>query len=166
MRDATQRIAGEGDKVNGAVKKIFTTPQKVPKREIEKCKKYVSACSNKDFFDNLRSSKLLNCLNRIPIRRARGASQRILGGGSVIKGILQTLINGLKNIPKNALRKWRKIVQDIKNKKLFYNIRSPKLQNALERIVRKSMKEANESFKGIIFASHKSEPQLSEWMKF
>ena len=121
--------------------------------------KYVISCSNKDFFDNLRSSKLLNCLNRIPIRRTRDASQRILGVGSVIKGKVQTLINGLKNIPKNALGKCRKDVQDIKDKKLFDNATCTKLQNSLERIVRNSMKEAHERVKGIIFAS----PQISHY---
>ena len=66
MRDATQRIAGEGAKVNGAIKKIF------------------SACKNKDFLDKTRSVKLLHCLNRIP-RRTRDASQRIIGGGVSLK---------------------------------------------------------------------------------
>ena len=36
MRDATQRLAGEGDKVKGEIKKIFTTLQKMPKTETEK----------------------------------------------------------------------------------------------------------------------------------
>ena len=94
MRDATQRILGDGNKVKGAIKKIYSAMQRMPKVALEKWKKYIIACKNKDFFDNLRSAKLLNCLSRIPIRRTRDASQRILGGGSVIKGKLQTLING------------------------------------------------------------------------
>ena len=104
----------------------------MPKTAIDKWNKYVIACKNKDFFDNLRSAKLLNCLTRIPIRRARDASQKVLGGGSVIKRKLKTLINGLKNVPKNALRNWAKIVQDIKDKKLFENARSSKLQVSLK----------------------------------
>ena len=63
------------------------------------------------------------------------------------------LVNGLNNVPKNALRKWRKVVQDIKDKKLFDNTRSAKLQNSLEKIPRRTMKETHERFRGIIFAS-------------
>ena len=36
MRDATKRLAGEGDKVRGAIKKIFTTLKNMPKAETEK----------------------------------------------------------------------------------------------------------------------------------
>ena len=79
----------------------------------------------------------------------------------MIKGKLQTLINGLKNIPKSALRNWRKVVQDIKDKKLFGNARSAKLQDSLERIVRNSMKEAHERIRGLIFAS----PQVKATIK-
>ena len=141
--------------MKGAIKKIYSAMQKMPKVALEKWRKYVIACKNKDFFDNLRSAKLLNCLTRIPIRRTRDASQRILGGGNAIKGKLQTLINGLNNVPKNALRKWRKVIQDIKDKKLFDNARSAKLQLSLERIPRRTMKESHERIRGIIFASPK-----------
>ena len=128
--------------------------QKMPKVALEKWRKYVIACKNKDFFDNLRSAKLLNCLTRIPTRRTKDAAQRILGGGNKIrKGALQSLVNGLKNIPKKALRKWGKVVQDIKDKKLFDNTRCAKLQNYLEKIPRRTMKEAHERLRGLIFAS-------------
>ena len=60
MRNATQRIAGEGDKAKRAIKKIFTTLQRMPKTALEEWKKYIIACNNKDFFDSLRSAKLLN----------------------------------------------------------------------------------------------------------
>ena len=63
------------------------------------------------------------------------------------------MIYGLKSIPKKALRRWSKTVDDIKNKRLFDNARSSNLQISLERIPRKTMKEASERLKGIIFAS-------------
>ena len=45
------------------------------------------------------------------------------------------------------------MVQDIKDKKLFDNTRSAKLQNQLEKIPRRTMKEAHERIRGLIFAS-------------
>ena len=79
----------------------------------------------------------------------------------MIKGKLQTLINRLRNIPKNALRKWAKVVQDIMDKKLFDNARSSKLLILLERIPRRTMKEAHEGVRGLIFAS----PQVKATIK-
>ena len=66
---------------------------------------------------------------------------------------MQSLINGLKNIPKELLRRWSKTVDDIKSKRLFDNPRSSTLQISLERIQRETMKEAAERLKGLIFAS-------------
>ena len=43
MRDATQRILGDGNKVKGAIKKIYSAMQKMPKVALEKWKKYVIA---------------------------------------------------------------------------------------------------------------------------
>ena len=153
LRDATQRIVGEGDKVRGAVKKIYATMQKMPKTALEKWKKYLEGLKHKSFFDNLRSAKLLNVLNKITIRTTRDASQRIIGGGDLIKGALQNVINGLKNIPKKALRKWNKTVQDIKDKNLFDNARSEKLLNSLEKLPRRTLKQAAERLKGSVFAA-------------
>ena len=73
MWDDTQRILGNGNKVKGAIKKIYSAMQKMPKLALEKWRKYVIACKNKDFFDNLRSARLLNCLSRIPTRRTKDA---------------------------------------------------------------------------------------------
>ena len=66
LRDATQRIFWNVNKVKGAIKKIYSAMQKMPKVALEKWRKYVIACKNKDCFDNLRSAKLLNCLSKIP----------------------------------------------------------------------------------------------------
>ena len=62
LRDTTQRILGEGDQVKGAIRKVFITLQKKPKTAFEKWKKYLEGLKHKDFFDNLRSSKLQKVL--------------------------------------------------------------------------------------------------------
>ena len=41
MRDATQRILGDGSKVKGAIKKIYSAMQKMPKVAFEKWGKYL-----------------------------------------------------------------------------------------------------------------------------
>ncbi|OMJ89188.1 hypothetical protein SteCoe_8740 [Stentor coeruleus] len=155
LRDATQRIFGEGNMVKGAIRKIYSTMLRMPRTAVEKWKKYVESCKRKDFFDSLRSAKLLNCLSRIPTRATRDATQRIFGGGNKVKGCLENIVTGLKNIPKNALRKWVKVVQDIKDKKLFDNARTFKLQIAIERLERRTLKEATDRCIGFIFAAPK-----------
>ena len=91
MRQAHFSIISVQDKTKIlilAIKKICSTMQRMPKIALEKWGKYVIACKNKGFLDDLRSVKLLNCLTGIPIRTTRNASQTILGGGNAIKGKL------------------------------------------------------------------------------
>ena len=49
--------------MKGAIKKIFSTLQRMPKTAIEQWRKYLQGLKDKSFFDNLRSAKLLNCLS-------------------------------------------------------------------------------------------------------
>ena len=53
---------------------------------------------------------------------------------------MQSLINGLKNISKKALRRWNKTVDDINNKRLYDNERSAKLLNKFERFREEHLK--------------------------
>ena len=152
MRDAVQRIVGEGSKVKGAIKQIYNTLQRKPKFAFDRWKVYIVAINKKQLFDGLRSQKLKSTLNDIIKRTMKHSSQRILGGGNIIKGALQNVINGLRNIPKKALRNWRNYVEDIKNKKLFDGARSAKLKVCLVNLPRRTLKESYERVKGIIFA--------------
>ena len=77
----------------------------------------------------------------------RDKSQRVLGVGNKVKGAMQSLIDRLDNIPKKDLRRWNKTVDNIKNKRLFDNARSAKLQNYLDRIEKRTMKDASERLK-------------------
>ena len=80
-------------------------------------------------------------------------SQRVLGGGYNVKGAMQSLINGLKNIPMKALRRWNKTFDDINNKRLYDNERSGKLLSELEKFQRRTPKEYVDRCIGFIFAS-------------
>jgi hypothetical protein len=151
LRDCSERILGDGSKVKGAIKKIYMQMLRMPRTAIEQWKKYIVGLKNRDFFDNLRSAKLMICLTRIPIRKMRDASQRIIGEGSKVKGAMQSLINALKMIPKNALKTWLRTVQAIRDRKLYDNTRSFKLQIRLEGIHKRSMREAYERISGRSF---------------
>ena len=135
LRDAVQRIIGDGSKVKGAIKQIYNTLLRKPKSAFDKWKAFIAAIKEKKLFDGLRSQKLKSALEGIVRRTLRNTSQRVIGGGNVIKGALKNLINGLRNIPKKALRKWQKFVEDVKNKKLFDGARSAKLKNFLDNIL-------------------------------
>ena len=161
LRDATQRIAGEGDKVKGAIKKIYTTMQRMPKTAIEKWRKYIEGLKRNDFFDNLRGAKLLNCLTRIPLRVIRDASQRINGDGSKVKGAIKSIVSAINNIPRLALDKWRKYVNLCKQKGILDNVRSHKLLLSMERISKSTLKDASERIIGKTFNS----PKVKEGLK-
>jgi len=103
-------------------------------------------------YDGFKTQKLKNKLENIVKRHLRNANQRIIGGGNVIKGAMTSIINGLKNVPKKNLKRWRIIVEDIQKKRLFDNARTAKLQNALSKIPVRTLKESVERVKGIIFS--------------
>ena len=55
FRDATERILGDESKVKGAIKKIYSSMQRMPNTPTKKWKKYLEGLKNKSFFDNVRS---------------------------------------------------------------------------------------------------------------
>ena len=71
LRDTTERVLKDRIKVKGAVKKIYMTMLRKPNTMIEQWKKYLNGLKNKHYLDNLRSTKLMNCLAKIPIKRMR-----------------------------------------------------------------------------------------------
>ena len=70
------------------------------------------------------------------------------------------MIRGLKNIQKNALRKWIKVVQASRIRNYL------KMLDLVNYKTRNSMKEAHERVKGVIFTSPESEQLLREWKVF
>ena len=63
------------------------------------------------------------------------------------------MINGLNSVPNSALKKWQQVTQYTMYKNLINKARSAKLQNYLDKFPRRTMNEAHERIRGLIFAS-------------
>ena len=87
-------------------------------------------------------------MERIPGRVINDAYQRIAGQGDKLKGVLKSFINGIKQRPKDAIQRWKDWIRDIKEKGLLDGAKTAKLRNCLERIPRRTLKDAHERIIG------------------
>ncbi|OMJ93792.1 hypothetical protein SteCoe_3113 [Stentor coeruleus] len=148
LKDAHDRIYGDGNKVKGAIKSIISAIKQRPREVLRLWKGFVEACKQKGIFDNLRSQRLEISLDRIPRRKLKDAVQRILGDGSKAKGAIKNILSAIQKMPKNALERWRDYIKNIKTKGMLDNARAHKLQNVFDRIPRRVTKDAVERMIG------------------
>ena len=59
--------------------------------------------NSKEIFNGMRNQKLQNCLEKIPKRKMRDATQRIVGEGDKIKGAIKKIFQTLQRMPKTAI---------------------------------------------------------------
>ena len=102
-------------------------------------------CKNKDFFDNLRSAKLLNCLSESRQERQEMQLKEFWEEVTRSRVLCKILINGLKNVPKNALKKWQaKLFKTSKTRNFTIMQDLLNFYSHFQRIQRRTMKEADE----------------------
>ena len=89
LRDADQRIIGNGDKIKGAIKELEVKIKQIPREALAIWKKYIQKIKEGEILDNLKAQKLQFTLSQIPIRVLKDSTQRIFGNGNKIKGVLK-----------------------------------------------------------------------------
>ena len=166
LRDCSQRIIGEGNKIKGAIKECFQRLNRLPKLYIEKWKKYIQLVACKSFLDSLKTEKLKNLLQNIVKLKLRGYYQRIIGEGSRVKGALRRVFLSVLKKKSQGLQAWKNFVQGCHQKKFFDNLRSEKLKKSLLHLQLRTIKaatlriisgrnRAKSLFKTVIFAIEK-----------
>ena len=141
VKDSFERIQGDGNKVKGALKSILNAYKRKPKEAYTLWKNFVENCKHKGLFDNLRSQKLKQCLDRIPRRIMRDSLQRILGDGSKVKGAIKNILSSVMRRPRDAINKWKQYMADLKSKKIFDMVTAHKLKNLFEKVLRRPTKD-------------------------
>jgi hypothetical protein len=141
MKDAFNRVIGDGSKVKGIMKRVCLNMFRRPKSAIQKWIKYSDAIDNKKLLDNTRSERLRNAMKGLPRRKLKDAFQRIHGEGNKVKGAIKTLIAGLLKKPQNALRKLRDNVNLCKNKQILDALKTQKLKFALAGTLKRGLKD-------------------------
>ena len=74
--------------------------------------------------DSLKAEKLKSILNVIPKRVLKDAEDRIVGQGNKIKGRLRELENKLKQIPRDAINRWKDYVNEVKTGAILENLKA------------------------------------------
>ncbi|OMJ81595.1 hypothetical protein SteCoe_17904 [Stentor coeruleus] len=148
LKDSYNRILGDGSFVKGAIRRLLAGLMKIPKNSIEKWKKYIQMCKAKTIFDGMRSQKLKNTFERMSRRTLKDASNRILGDGNLIKGILKSVVRRMIDLPKDSLAKWRLYIRACKTQGLLDNLRSQKLKHSLVSIPTRTLRNVCERIFG------------------
>lgn len=115
-----------------------------PKAALSKWVEYVKNCKEKKILDMIRYHKLLRSLTSITLKTTRDSYQRIIGGGDKVKGKIESLFDSIAKLPRIGFNKWKNFVAEVKTKGLLDNIKSFKLRNAMERLVRRTIRGSTE----------------------
>ena len=148
MRDASQRILGDGDKIKGALKELEVKIKQIPREALSIWKNYNLKVKEGKFLDNLRAQILEKTLNQIPLRTMRDASQRIIGNGDKIKGALRELEAKIKQIPRDALSIWKNYNLKVKEGMILDNLKAQNLSMTLSQIPMRVLKDSTQRILG------------------
>lgn len=90
----------------------------------------------------LKILKIKNALERIVKLTIREASSRLLQGAEKMRITMDGLVNSLKGIPQKAIRRWNKVIIEIKEREMFYKYNSQKILMILGKLTRRTYKES------------------------
>ena len=80
---------------------------------------------DKKLYDNARSSELQVVLERIPKCKTRDCVQRIMGEGSMVKGVIKKIFMALQKMPKTAIGQWKEYVIASNTGDFFDKLKNP-----------------------------------------
>ena len=89
IKDSTQRIIGNGNKIKGALKELENKIKQIPRDAISIWRNYNLKVKEGLVLDNLKAQKLSITLKEIPLRTIKDSIQRIIGNGNKIKGVIK-----------------------------------------------------------------------------
>ena len=134
LKDAQQRVIGNGDKILGRLKELERNLQKIPREALRIWKNYIEKVKAGSLLDGIRAQQLKSLLSNIPFRVSKDAKERIIGNGNAVIGKLKELEKRLQNIPREALRNWKNYVEKVKAGALLDGIRAQQLKNIMNQI--------------------------------
>ena len=142
------KVLGNREMIKSMIRRIIDKMTVIPKQSIEKWKKYVFYCKNKTMFDGMRSFQLKNVFEKLARRTLKNTANRIIGDGDIVKATLKGIIKKMIDLPKDALKKWRKYLEMVKNKQMFDGLRSQKLKISLSDIPKRTLRNLFERVLG------------------
>ena len=141
VKDAQQRIFGQGDKVTGALRELDFRMKNIPRDALKRWKDYVDRIKRGQMFDNLRAQKLKDHLQKITVRTVKGAQYSVVLFHNKIGKVFHNLDNILNKLRKDALRVWEKYAIKCQTGDLLSGIKAQKLKIALQQIPYRTSKD-------------------------
>ena len=107
----------------------------------------------KKLFDDTRSAKLKNSLEKIPHRILKENHERIRGIMFAalrvrVRATIKRVDGIMKRKPREAFDRWRKNVVEVNNNEILDGIRTPKLLKALSRVPVRVISDATQRILG------------------
>ena len=125
--------------------------QKVVTEKFLKWKEFCRSMQQGDLIESLKLKMMQSSFISLCRKRFRDVFARILTGGEKLKHSIQGLITGLNNVPKVALKKWNKVVVEIKEFEMKMGFVGSKLLSLSLKICLRTLREVSERLKGGIF---------------
>ena len=131
--------------VKRAFERMDNIAGKIKKEGIRKMTRHAEKIRSGKLLDGIRAQQLKSALGKIPLRTTKDATQRIIGQGDKITGAIRSLENKIKNIPRDALRRWKDHINRIKTGQMFDNLRAQQLKNSLARLTLRTLRGSHNS---------------------
>jgi uncharacterized protein YjbJ (UPF0337 family) len=157
LKDANQRIIGQGVKAHGALMKLVQKAKKKPKPAFEKWRDFVKDYGKKGLLIRLTGQRLNEIMIKVFKNRGKPIFNAMCPSKGKIRSAINTVINNLTNKPKQVIKRWKAAIQYIREKALIDFFRGEKLATFAERVVQRTR---NDMFGRV------SEKKLASWMVY
>lgn len=148
LRLALDRIVRRQEKANRMISRVFHIITKIPKLAFDRWALFLHSCKKNEILDNLKSEKLLNCLQKPTKKPLRSGFNSIVGNGNHAKGVITRALKKVLKKPKSAFSQWAEYSKSIENSRLLNLYKSQKLKNAMENIVQRTTRNTTQRIIG------------------
>jgi hypothetical protein len=175
LNTATDRLLGENKQTKAAVSAMNSVYRKVPRQALSNWRVNGSQTDKQDSQLKVKNLKLQPLLEKLIFRTLQGATTRIYGDGSIVKGKIMAFYRLAQKRPKDAVSTWRKFVT-VENAEI--SRRGEQLKYLLNMVPIRRMKEARDRFKvhsdrvkltlSLLHKTCKDRPRaaLQKWFRF
>ena len=162
MRDSSNRIVGEGDKVKAAIRRIVISLNKNTRSAYNNWKDFVKNVNNKTLFENSRAQKLTKVLEKVPRRSLKFTTDKLVAQDHLVLTALRRLAISSEKRPKHAIETWKSFITSCKTKNILDNLRSLKLKENINQLAKKLLKTV---FQRVVSGHEKAAEKLKTLSK-
>jgi hypothetical protein len=107
LRDAYERINGDGNKLKGIMKRMIKQYEKRAHDAFRKWKQWLVDSKSRGLLNAIKARELKDKLESIPSRTLKDGFDRIVGDGDKLKGVIKRMLKQYEKRAFDAFRKWK-----------------------------------------------------------